>query len=136
MIRQLCYISKATGQFEKSDLMELLAKARAANSVKDVTGFLVFDGDHFFQLLEGEDSAVEFIFKKIKNDPRHSNITLLMDSEAQDRLLADWSMQFFLPADFELEDRLSILDVLAVKHERDSLSGILQGLRFPKVGAL
>ncbi len=136
MIRQLCYISKANGQFEKSDLMELLAKARAANSVKDVTGFLVFDGDHFFQLLEGEDSAVEFIFEKIKNDPRHSNITLLMDSAAQDRLLADWSMQFFLPADFELEDRLSILDVLAVKHERDSLSGILQGLRFPKVGAL
>ncbi len=131
MVFQISYISGTVHNFSEQDLQDLLKKARAKNSAKNITGFLVFDGTHFFQLLEGDEESVRGLYDTISSDPRHKNVTTLMEQNIDDRLLPDWSMQYFLPGDFELKDRLSILDVLAQKHEKENLANILRGLRFP-----
>ena len=131
MLFQLSYISASVNPFDEEELVQLLKKARAKNSAKNITGFLVYDGDHFFQLLEGEESDVRDLFEVISQDQRHKRVTTLLEQKVEERTLPDWSMQYFLPGDFELKDRLSILDVLASKHEKEALSGILAELKFP-----
>lgn len=76
---------------------EMLAIARAAlrnNPRLGVTGALYFDGHHFFQVLEGEDTALACLFDTIRADPRHMNVRLVHRGPITERRFENWSMKF------------------------------------------
>ncbi len=52
-IKQIVYISKATTGLERKDVEDILESARDKNQGLDITGFLLFNGKSFVQLLEG-----------------------------------------------------------------------------------
>ena len=56
-MHQLVYVSAATHAFTKSELLELLNKARANNQRLGITGLLLFKDGDFIQLLEGDKSC-------------------------------------------------------------------------------
>lgn len=91
---RLLYLSAATDLFSKDQLVELLKKSRRNNHEIGVTGILLYKDGDFLQLLEGEKSAVETLFKKINRDPRHTGVCTLLAEECKERLFADWSMAF------------------------------------------
>ncbi len=93
-IHQLVYVSAASQAFQKSELLELLTKAREKNRLMGVTGLLLYKEGDFIQLLEGEREAVRRLFETIQADPRHSGTIVLHEGEADQRLFADWSMGF------------------------------------------
>jgi hypothetical protein len=91
---QLCYASTATQDFTRDELLELLTYARKSNAEKGITGLLLFQGNHFLQVLEGEPNQVRKLFQSIAKDPRHRDIALLFEEFVSQRQYPDWSMGF------------------------------------------
>lgn len=130
MIYHLSYISRSTDKLSNDELSALEDKSSFNNVKADITGFLVYDGSHFFQYIEGPKENIEKLFLKISSDPRHMSVTELSRGKVDERILPNWSMKSFLPSDFVAEDRLHILDLLSQKHEKESIPNILMSLQF------
>ena len=93
MIR-LIYISYAVRDFEQDELLELLEQSRTNNQANDITGMLLYGGDNFFQVLEGEQDVVETLYEKIKKDPRHEDCFVYDKAIINERSFLNWSMAF------------------------------------------
>jgi hypothetical protein len=91
---QLAYVSTASKPMKRSDLLELLERAREINRERHVTGLLLYQGGHFVQILEGERETVRALFAHIAHDPRHFHVTELFEQELEQRHYAEWSMGF------------------------------------------
>ncbi|MCB2379151.1 BLUF domain-containing protein [Hymenobacter sp. BT635] len=99
----LVYQSAATTRFTDHDLEALLVQSRAWNQAHQLTGVLLYcDGD-ILQVLEGPEDEVEYIFRRIEQDPRHYDVTKLADGPITQRNFSQWSMGFksVHPEDFE-----------------------------------
>ncbi|OEE61791.1 BLUF domain-containing protein [Enterovibrio norvegicus] len=91
---RLIYASAATIEFSESKLMQLLGKARAHNAGNNISGLLLYAKGNFFQILEGEQQAVERLYCQIQQDDRHTSVVVLERSEITKRVFPDWSMGF------------------------------------------
>jgi uncharacterized membrane protein (DUF373 family) len=103
MIR-LLYISSATKPMDEEELLALLQECRNNNSKDGITGMLLYCGESFIQVLEGEQQEVEALYKTIKKDPRHSNCTILEKKHISERKFPEWSMGFKKFSDADLSD--------------------------------
>jgi hypothetical protein len=90
----LVYVSSATVTFSADDLRALLEQSRRDNAARQVSGILLFKGGNFMQLLEGDEAVVRNLYKKISLDRRHTGSLVLLNSNADERMFADWSMAF------------------------------------------
>ncbi len=94
MVTQLIYISQPTDVFSNDEIGALLNDAREHNSAHQITGFLLFDGQEFIQLIEGPAAKVDALFANIEADNRHKNVQVLIKEDGQDRVFEDWSMAY------------------------------------------
>lgn len=90
----LVYSSTATHPFEDHALAELLESSRRSNSAAGITGVLLYRGGRFIQFLEGPERDVQALMARIGQDPRHTNIRVLLDGRGSQRQFADWSMGY------------------------------------------
>jgi hypothetical protein len=88
------YASAATAVFEPSGLPLLLEKSRAANAACDVTGMLLYSAGSFFQVLEGDESAVDGVMQRVSHDVRHNRVTIVIRETIAKRSFADWTMGY------------------------------------------
>ena len=93
-VYHLAYVSSEAEPFSQLDLVELLAVARSTNAERDVTGLLLYREGCFFQVLEGNEFAVNKTFSEIECDPRHQDVRVLFKGESQSREFAEWQMGF------------------------------------------
>ncbi|EHL29273.1 BLUF domain-containing protein [Legionella drancourtii] len=91
---QIIYASIANINFDDTNLIELLTEAREKNSHLNVTGMLLYCDYNFFQIIEGQERIIQTLFKNIKNDPRHKNVTTIVEEPIQSRSFAKWTMGF------------------------------------------
>jgi hypothetical protein len=85
-----------------------IAKASLANNRRDgITGFLHAEHGAFYQYLEGERSAVEALFEKIRADKRHSAVVLIASGHSNTRLFADFDMGFVSADGRQVAERFS-----------------------------
>jgi hypothetical protein len=80
--------------FGAKELADLLTSSRAANLARDLSGMLLFRGDRFLQVLEGPESLVRELVGRIRRDPRHRDMRVLVDEEIDERRFADWTMGY------------------------------------------
>ena len=66
---QCVYSSSATARFRESELPDLLAKSRIANSARGITGMLVYINGHFLQVIEGQADVIDSLLLTLKRDP-------------------------------------------------------------------
>ncbi len=87
------------GETTQSDaeISQILATARVNNSRHNVTGALLFNSGCFAQVLEGPRPAIEKIFERIQQDPRHGDVTVLECGDAETRDFPEWSMAHVQP---------------------------------------
>lgn len=97
MIYRLLYISTASKRMSASQLSAILDTARQRNQATGLTGLLVFTGEHFMQLLEGDRKAVEAVFASICLDDRHNGVVKLVAEPAETRACPSWSMALQTP---------------------------------------
>lgn len=96
----LIYVSIANEPFNEDQLLELLRISREHNDRDGLTGMLLYKNGKFMQLLEGPEEAVCNTYARILRDPRHREVTVLLQGDASEREYVDWSMGFrYLNAD-------------------------------------
>lgn len=90
----LIYASVAVQRFDSSQLIELLQQSRIRNAQRGITGMLLHTEGNFFQVLEGPREQVHNLYRKITQDTRHSQMTLIIDEPISKRTFECWSMGF------------------------------------------
>jgi hypothetical protein len=79
-LSSLVYQSRAVVPLPEPDLQRLVASAQARNRRELVTGLLIYDQGHFMQWLEGPTEGVSRVWESIRDDRRHTAVTLLAES--------------------------------------------------------
>jgi|GEM_PF-2772143 len=72
----------------------MLEQCLINNPGNRITGVLGFRNCMFTQLLEGPDDEVWSLYRRIRADPRHSDVCLEVCVPATERLLPGWSMAY------------------------------------------
>lgn len=90
----LIYCSAARERFTPQTLAQLLQHARRHNAEQGLTGMLLYTEGSFFQVLEGEEKAVDALFASIAGDQRHFGVTVIVREPISRRAFADWTMGF------------------------------------------
>ena len=88
------YVSSAVELFSQEELMALLEKSRKNNSLLDITGMLLYKDGNFMQYLEGPNEAVVALLARIKADPVHRGVIVLLQEEHPEREFYQWAMGF------------------------------------------
>jgi hypothetical protein len=96
-MHHIIYTSRATALLTPTDLVALIMHARHKNKEPGITGLLVYSGQQFVQLLEGECQVVKQAYERIRHDPRHTAVVKLADEAINARSFANWSMAFCEP---------------------------------------
>jgi len=110
MMIQLSYISSAVHPMSTEDLVALLQTCLTNNQRVGITGLLLYGNDTFLQTLEGEAAAVDSLYQKIAQAPRHSNVKSLSRKETDTRQYSDWNMAFRHLSEQELTQVEGLID--------------------------
>jgi hypothetical protein len=80
---------------------EFIQPAVEHNHLHQLSSFLVITNDFYFQTIEGNHAKVNTLYKKIINDPRHTECNLLEYEIVTELQFPDWDMAAMtLPHDF------------------------------------
>lgn len=91
---EILYVSDLAGDQPSTVVGEILTAARTANQLHHITGLLVFDGQHFMQLIEGDEIAVKQLMQNIEQDSRHANLLSLHEGRCGQRRFSRFSMGY------------------------------------------
>ena len=93
----IVYVSETT--LKPSDvereLEQITSAARARNVQHEITGVLLFENRFFIQAIEGREADLRHVYGLIEQDPRHRNISKLVDEPIRARAFPDWSLDTF-----------------------------------------
>jgi len=139
----ILYISKVIAQdgaMIPKGFSEIFRIARKNNAEIGVTGALSYSNGYYIQVLEGSEEVVDELFAKVSNDPRHEQITVIINQTIVKRSFSDWSMK--LPQsvnkdpDFAKFFKASAYAISSLKQNKKELlqqfynvSGTARGLR-------
>ncbi len=79
MFRHVCHLSRACPSLDEAGLDALVAAARARNRADQITGLLAHGGGWFVQFLEGPRDNVGAALARLRRDPRHHAMRIVMD---------------------------------------------------------
>lgn len=94
-LHRFFYHSVLASGHDASCVSAIIRTSRVFNAANAITGVLVFDGECFCQYIEGPQSGVHALVRRLERDPRHSNFTPLVDEPLPGaRLYDQWSMAY------------------------------------------
>lgn len=91
-MRQLAYISTAA-ELAESEVGAILASAERHNPPADITGFLLYNGSNFLQVIEGPAASLSALMNRLVRDERHTGLVVVENSEIEARSCPDWAMR-------------------------------------------
>ncbi len=91
MLTQILYTSRSTYPRGNLTDLEILRTAMRSNENDGITGALLRDHRRFFQILEGEQETVLSLVRRIQQDRRHFDMSILVQRSIQDRTFGEWS---------------------------------------------
>jgi len=112
MLSTIIYRSHIAGHVPVKSLFDLAVKANKINQSSSITGILLFNGTHFFQVLEGPEQAVKAVYSRICQDTRHHNLVELMRDYAPSRRFGNVGMELF---DLRQHDKETVLEAVLAK---------------------
>lgn len=107
---EVLYVSLLAPDRPLSAVAEIAGPARIANAALDITGLLIFDGQHFCQQLEGPKAAVLKLIERIRNDPRHLDMEVMHHGPLAGRRFQNFSLAFSTVEDVDALARMKKLD--------------------------
>ena len=110
-----------------SDELAFIESFRSSTLTRqaDITGMLVFDGQHFCQQLEGCAREVNEAMARIQCDPRHRGVEVVHHGPLDKRRFSRFSLGYTSGEDIELLERLQRLKGQAAV---DAFVALLSGL--------
>lgn len=119
---ELVYTSLSRAQNENEDVQDILASSERNNAVNLVTGLLLFDGERYIQILEGDRQKVEDLITVISEDPRHHNLELLHKGGIAGRSFQTWRMAYETLPKGLLEELAENMAVFSLELDEQPLS--------------
>lgn len=107
MIKTICYISDSCLKESSNDLSDLFTKAKINNLNNSITGILIHSNSNFLQVLEGDETVVNNVFKKISLDSRHKNIFNIVNTTINQRMFEDYNFGFTIINTPSMLDKLN-----------------------------
>lgn len=100
MLASWLYVSTSRLEFEKAlgGVADIVAVSRSRNADLDVTGALLFAGEHFVQFLEGPEDGIAALQHSIFRDQRHEQVTTIQAGDVDDRRFKGWSLAYAGPS--------------------------------------
>ena len=92
--KQLIYVSKLDCNLAINNLSAIFEKASKKNKSRDITGFIVYNGKYFLQVIEGNKDTVNNLYGNIVQDERHTDILLLGTKDLENRDFEDWNLGY------------------------------------------
>lgn len=93
-MKRVMYISTATIRLTDHEVGEIGRVSSLNNAREDITGVLFSAHEFFFQILEGDDEAVDRVLQRIRKDPRHRDVLILkVEQDIAEHLFSKWSMK-------------------------------------------
>jgi len=124
---EVIYHSVAAEGLTEETILDLVTKAQAFNKTMGITGCLLYYKKEFVQALEGDESSVNTLLSKIKQDPRHNEIHVLFKGKCEKRSYANWNMAYDALSNSDikkLESVIGINDFGALHNLKDSPSRV------------
>ena len=101
-MRRIMYISTASG-LSAAEVDRLVESAQRNNAEREITGFLLYNGRNFLQLIEGPQASLMSLIATLARDTRHSGMLTLIDEPIDERSCPHWTMhRMHLPFDVAL----------------------------------
>lgn len=91
---RLAYASVARVGARSPEMRRIEDASLRNNGRLGVTGALYFDGESFFQVLEGPETAVALLYDAIRRDARHEFPQVVCRHGIESRMFGLWSMKF------------------------------------------
>ena len=91
---ELLYVSTMAPDAPIRAVGDIVAHARIANSTRDITGVLVFDGVRFCQQIEGRQKEVLALMERIYQDTHHVKIEVFHHGALLERRFKHFSVAF------------------------------------------
>lgn len=93
MIERLIYCSAAKVSMESLIVIaDILAVSQRNNRRDHVTGALGYAQGRFVQVLEGAPTDLDRVLRRVRGDPRHTDIHVAWRAPVEGRIFADWTM--------------------------------------------
>ena len=113
-LRRLLYVSDLAPAMPSTVVGQILRQSRERNHRLQLSGALLFDGERFCQLLEGDPDTAQALMRRIAQDARHCHVHLLLDKlDEAPRLMTQWCCGY---ADHEAFDAIRIAAVAGPEH--------------------
>lgn len=93
-MKRALYLSQTNQSFSDDELINLADMSAEKNHRLDVTGFLCFSSNNFFQYIEGDNDTIDGLISTIRNDNRHKFITQIETENNTKRLFSSWPMRY------------------------------------------
>ncbi|WP_420146477.1 BLUF domain-containing protein [Spirosoma sp.] len=106
----IVYFSSAPN-LSLEDLHTILTQSRSNNSQQGITGVILYVKGNIIQVLEGEPTAVEQLYQRIQHDPRHGQISTVLNRPIIQRTFEKWSMGFETITTQQLEEIKDLIDL-------------------------
>lgn len=120
-LQQVVYASSARRLWGPDDLADLLRVSRTFNAANGVTGALLYATGNIMQAIEGPPDTIEALYGRIRADPRHWQVTTLLNTPTPRRSYPDWAMGLLDLSHVPKDDREAlrpILELLQVGPDR------------------
>jgi len=92
MLTRLIYISRSVGPQTTTVTTQILETARRYNKAHNLTGVLCQGRGLYVQVLEGDRSVVNGLYRRIVADNRHDHTEIVHFGEIESRQFKEWSM--------------------------------------------
>ena len=108
---RLIYTSISTDEIiSNDDLASLVRHSAERNQRAKITGMLLLSGDRFLQVLEGGSKAVNRLYGKIVQDPRHHTVELISFESIGTSYFKDWNMRLVDLYDLPMRPRKFLME--------------------------
>ena len=127
-------LAHINGTFE---FEELERSSREWNARNDVTGFLVFNGIHFLQLIEGGEEVIDDLVERVRKDPRHTGFEIRDRQKVERRSFPGWPLEVvrvnasYFEARDTIADRLPDTVPEAIRARLLRITELISRIEFP-----
>lgn len=121
MLTNVVYVSAATHHLDPAELGRIVDVSRRNNARHGITGLLLHHEGNFMQALEGAETEVLALVERIRQDPRHTGMIVMVQQAIERRHFADWAMGC------RNADRLSPSQRETVRQRFDEIRGSATG---------
>ncbi|MFQ6333367.1 BLUF domain-containing protein [Methylophilus sp. 3sh_L] len=113
------YLSKLSPEYDAMVISDIIKQSRKNNLRDKLTGVLIYDGERFFQYIEGPRASALALLNRLRNDVRHVDMLVLFESEhCSNRFYDDWHLAY------TYDDQNKSIDALITDNYDEALSKI------------